>query len=59
MRFLWPQDGRGEPTVLEEQHGNLVSSLAMLPDGRLASASVDGAVRLYLTGTRLRERANN
>jgi hypothetical protein len=45
---LWPKDGAGEPTVLS--HGNIspdaptddVLSLAVLPDGRLASAGDNG-----------------
>jgi WD40 repeat protein len=45
---IWPRDGRGEPAVL--WHGTPVTSLAVLADGRLVSASgPDGKIRAWPT----------
>jgi len=40
----------GEPVVL--QHGSEVWSLAVLPDGRLASAGLEGKIKLWLVDER-------
>jgi len=44
---LWPREGMGEPVVL--QHG---WSLAVLPDGRLASGGLEGKIKLWLVDER-------
>ena len=43
---LWPKDGLGEPVTLE--HGSYLTSLVVLPDGRLASGGDDGTIKLWL-----------
>jgi len=46
---LWPKGGTSEPMVLSQ--GSPVSSLVVLPDGRLASADdKDGKITLWPTG---------
>src|SRR3954447_21812079 len=42
---LWSQDGGGEPVILK--HGSTVGSVAVLTDGRLASAGKDGLIKLW------------
>jgi WD domain, G-beta repeat len=42
---LWPKDGAGEPLVLSQ--GNVVTSLTVLADGRLASGSWDGKIKFW------------
>jgi WD40 repeat protein len=41
---LWPEDGAGEPTVLD--HGSSGWSPAVLPDGQLARGDVDGMIKV-------------
>ena len=42
---LWPKEGEGAAVVLI--HGGAVNSLAVLPDGRLASGGADGKIKLW------------
>ena len=45
MIRLWPREGTGEAVVLSP--GNVVLSLAVLANGRLASGGFDGQIKLW------------